>query len=351
MNEVITVGMDMGDKKHSVCVLDAEGEVQSRDSVTNTGKAIRKYFKDFEPCRIALEAGTHSAWVSRILEEMGHEVLVGNPRKLRAIWDSDDKDDDRDAELLARIARLDPRLMHPIRHRSQEAQTDLSLIKARDMLVKTRATLAAHVRGAVKSVGRRITKCNTECFHVRATEEMPPELEKSLEPVIKSIEEITMRIRHYDNLIEKISADKYPETQVLRAIRGVGPITSLAFVLTLEDAGRFKKSRSVGPFLGLTRKRDQSGETDKQLPITKAGNAHLRRLLVGCAHYILGPFGGDCELRTFGLKLAERGGKNAKKRAVVAVARKLAVLMHHLWTSEAVYDPFYLKNQKQQKAA
>ena len=179
---------------------------------------------------------------------------------------------------------------------------------------------------------------------------MPTELAQALEPVIKSIEEITMRIRHYDNLSEQISIEKYPETQVLRAIRGVGPITALAFVLTLEDVDRFRKSRSVGPFLGLTRKRDQSGETDKQLPITKAGNVHLRRLLVGCAHYILGPFGGDCELRRFGLKLAERGGKNAKKRAVVAVARKLAVLMHHLWKSGAVYDPFYLTNQRQEAA-
>ncbi len=228
---------------------------------------------------------------------------------------------------------------------------DLGIIKARDILVKTRTTLTAHVRAAVKSVGKRISKCNTECFHVRATEEMPPELAPVLEPVIKSIEDITMRIRHYENLIEKISTDKYPETQVLRGIRGVGPITALAFVLTLEDASRFKKSRNVGPFLGLTRKRDQSGETDKQLPITKAGNAHLRRLLVGCAHYILGPFGGDCELRRFGLKLAERGGKNAKKRAVVAVARKLAVLMHRLWVTDGVYDPFYLTTQKTQKAA
>jgi transposase len=351
MSKDITVGMDMGDKNHSVCVLDAEGEVLRRGTVRNTGQAIRKYFKDFEPCRIALEAGTHSAWVSRILEEMGHEVLVGNPRKLRAIWDSDEKDDARDAELLARIARLDPRLMHPIRHRGQEAQTDLSIIKARGILVKTRTTLTAHVRGAVKSVGQRISKCNTECFHTRATEELPAELAQALEPVIKSIEEITMRIRHYDKLIEQISIEKYPETLALRAIRGVGPVTALAFVLTLEDADRFKKSRNVGPFLGLTRKRDQSGETDKQLPITKAGNVHLRRLLVGCAHYILGPFGGDCDLRRFGLKLAERGGKNAKKRAVVAVARKLAVLMHHLWKSGAVYDPLYLANQKSQKAA
>lgn len=351
MEKAITIGVDMGDKKHSICVLDAEGEVLCRATVVNTALGVREYFGDFEPCRIALEAGTHSAWVSRILEEMGHEVLVGNPRKLRAIWESDEKDDARDAELLARIARLDPRLLHPIRHRGPEAQVDLSIIKARGILVKTRSTLVAHVRGAVKSVGQRISKCNTECFHRRAAEELPAELAQALEPVIKSIEELTVRIRHYDSLIEQTSIEKYPETQLLRSIRGVGPVTALAFVLTLEDPERFKKSRDVGPFLGLTRKRDQSGETDKQLPITKAGNVHLRRLLVGCAHYILGPFGADCELRRFGLKLAERGGKNAKKRAVVAVARKLAVLMHHLWKSGESYDPFYLANHESKKAA
>ncbi len=123
-------------------------------------------------------------------------------------------------------------------------------------------------------------------------------------------------------------------------------MTALSFVLVLEDSGRIENSRSVGPFLGLTPKRDQSGQTDKQLRITKAGNAYLRRLLVQCAQYILGEFGPDCDLRRFGLKLAERGGKNAKRRAVVAVARKLAVVMHHLWKVGGDYDPLHQRNRK-----
>ena len=351
MNTSITMGIDMGDKIHKVCLLDAEGEVQTRTTVGNTGHAIRKYFGKQNPCRVVMEAGTHSGWVSRILEELGYEVLVGNPRKLRVIWDSDEKNDDRDAEMLARIGRFDPHLLYPIHHRGQKAQVDLAVIKARDMLVKVRSTLIAHARGTVKSTGQRISACSAEAFHGRLLEEMPSELRPALEPIMKSIEELTCRIRHYDKLLEKLCLEKYPETQGLRAISGVGPVTTLAFILTIEDSSRFDKSRAVGPFLGLTPKRDQSGEIDKQLRITKAGDAYLRRLLVGCAQYILGPFGPDCDLKRCGLKLAARGGKNAKRRAVIAVARKLAVLMHHLWKTGATYEPLHNQDRKQNKAA
>jgi transposase len=350
MSKGITVGIDMGDKNHSVCVLDAEGVVLTRATVTNTGKAIRKYFRELEPCRVAMEAGTHSGWVSRILEELGHKVQVGNPRKLRVIWDSDEKDDARDAEMLARIARFDPHLLYPIHHRSQQAQSDLAVIKARDMLVKSRTILIAHARGAVKSTGQRISKCSAEAFHIRLLKEMPAELMPALEPIMKSIADLTIRIRHYDKVLDKLCTEKYPETEGLRAISGVGPVTTLAFILTIDKSSRFAKSRAVGPFLGLTPKRDQSGQTDKQLRITKAGDAYLRRLLAGCAQYILGPFGPDCDLRRFGLKLAARGGKNGKRRAVIAVARKLAVMMHHLWKTGATYDPFYQQNRKKKAA-
>jgi transposase len=248
--------------------------------------------------------------------------------------------------MLARIARFDPHLLYPIHHRGQEAHSDLAVIKARDMLVKTRSVLIAHARGAVKSLGQRIRSCSAEAFHVRLLEDMPAELMPALEPVMKSIEDLTGRIRHYDRLLEKLCSGKYSETQGLRAVSGVGAVTSLAFVLTIEESSRFEKSRAVGPFLGFVPKRDKSGQTDKQLHISKAGNAYLRRLLVGCAQYILGPFGPDCDLRRFGMKLASRGGKNAKRRAVVAVGRKLAVLMHHLWKSGDTYDPFHRQNSR-----
>jgi transposase len=351
MSEGITVGMDMGDKRHNVCVLDAAGQVLVRDAVVNTATALRKYFTDFPPCRIALEAGTHSGWVSRLLEELGHEVLVGNPRKLRVIWQSDKKNDERDAEMLARIGRFDPQLLYPIHHRGAAAQCDLAVIKARDSLVKARSMLIAHARGTVKALGQRISKCGADTFHRRLQAEMPAELAPALDPVCKSIAELTQRIGHYDQLLAGFCTQKYPETAGLQAVAGVGPVTTLAYILTLEERTRFEESRAVGPFLGLVPKRDQSGATDKQLRITKAGDAYLRRLLVSCAHYILGRFGPDCDLRRFGLKLAARGGKNAKRRAVVAVARKLAVLLHQLWKSGAVYDPHYQEHRRQKQVA
>lgn len=135
---------------------------------------------------------------------------------------------------------------------------------------------------------------------------------------------------------------KYPETKLLRRFSGVGPITVLAYVLILEDPRRFPKSRDVGPAIGLVPKRDQSGDRDPQLRITKTGISFLRRLLVSSSQYMLGPFGPDCDLRRWGLKLADRGGKNTQKRAVIAIARKLAVLLHHLCKSGEIYDPFYV---------
>ncbi len=261
MKNDITVGMDMGDKKHHICILNAEGEVECRTTVTNTAAAIRKYFGKLDVCRVALEAGTHSAWVSRILEDMEFEVLVGNPRKLRMIWNSDEKCDERDAEMLARIARFDPGLLYPIHHKGAEVQNDLSIIKSRDMLVKSRAMLITHVRGVVKSTGERIGQCSTEAFHKRLCEDMPKALEPALEPIMKNIEDLTLRIRHYDKLIEKVAEEKYPEVAAVRQITGVGALTAMAFVLTVENVERFTKSRDVGSFVGLTPRRDQSGQT------------------------------------------------------------------------------------------
>lgn len=309
------------------------------------------FFAKYKGVTVAIEAGTHSPWISRLLADFGCNVLVGNPRKLRVIWDSNEKDDTRDAEMMARIARFDPDLLYPITHRGEAAQIDLELLQARDILVKNRANLINHVRGSVKSLGCRLPSCSTESFHRKVVEDLPEELRNTLEPVVQIIGQLSAQIKEFDCQIEQLCAEQYPETELLRGIKGVGPLTALAFVLILEDPTRFDKSRQVGCFLGLTPRRDQSGETDKQLRITKAGNPYLRRLLVGSAQYILGPFGEDCNLRRFGLRLAARGGKNAKRRAVVAVARKLAVLMHRLWQHGLIYDPFYKPQQRLAKAA
>jgi transposase len=273
------------------------------------------------------------------LEECGHEVLVANARKTRLIYSNKRKTDQIDAENLARLARLDPRLLYPLKHRGEDAQAHMALIRSREALVDCRTQLVNHVRGAVKSFGHRLPKCPARSFHKRASEHIPEALLPALGPILEQIASLTERIRQYDRKLQTISKERYPETELLRQVEGIGTLTALTFVLTLEDPYRFEKSRSVGAYLGLVPATDRSGDSDPQKRISKEGDQMLRKLLVGSAHYVLGPFGSDSDLRRHGQKIASRGAKNAKKRAAVAVARKLAVLLHSLWISGEAYEP------------
>jgi transposase len=346
MNDNITIGMDLGDKYHIAVVFDAMGNELDTGKVINTKSGITKYFRRYKGSTVAIEAGTHSPWISRFLDQMGCRVCVGNPRKLRFIWNSKDKSDERDARMLGMVCRIEPKLLSPLYHRSSQAQADLAMIKSRDKLVKSRTQLINHARGEVKTNGDRLPSCSTNSFAKRCAAYVPAKLWSALKPIFNTIALLNEQIHELDVKIAQMCRREYPEAERLQQVSGVGPVTALTYVLTIDDPKRFSKSRQVGPFLGLTPRRDQSGKTDKQLPITKAGNKYLRQLLVGSAHYILGPFGPDSHLRLHGLSLAARGGKNAKKRAVVAVARKLAVLLHRLWISEQVYEPFYGTGQQ-----
>ena len=338
------IGLDLGDKQNVAVVFEADGREHKADRVTNTKTAMTKYFSQHSGAVVVMEAGTHSGWVSRLLFDMGHDVRVGDPRKLRAIWDATNKSDERDARLLGLMYRLEPRLLHRIFHRGEKAQCDLAMVKSRQMLVETRTKLINHVRCVVKGTGERIKAYSAASFHKRARLEIPACLAPALLPIMDQIEQLTETIKSLDKKIEHVAKTEYPETQVLTQVGGVGTLTALAFVLTIEDVSRFQRSRDVGSYLGLTPKRDQSGSTDKQLPITKQGNTYLHSLLVSCAHYIMGPFGKDCDLRRFGSRLAASGGKNAKRRAVVAVARKLSVLLHRIWANQSIYEP--LRNKQ-----
>jgi transposase len=337
----MTAGLDIGDKYSYLCLIDSEdGHMIEEGRLRTTPEAIRRRFaSERPPMRIAIEAGTHSPWVSRLLEECGHEVLVANARKTRLIYSNKRKTDQIDAENLARLARLDPRLLYPLKHRGEDAQAHMALIRSREALVDCRTQLVNHVRGAVKSFGHRLPKCPARSFHKRASEHIPEALLPALGPILEQIASLTERIRQYDRKLQTISKERYPETELLRQVEGIGALTALTFVLTLEDPYRFEKSRSVGAYLGLVPATDRSGDSDPQKRISKEGDQMLRKLLVGSAHYVLGPFGSDSDLRRHGQKIASRGAKNAKKRAAVAVARKLAVLLHSLWISGEAYEP------------
>jgi transposase len=349
----ITAGLDLGDKYSYLCLIDqGSGEVIEEGRLRTNPEALRRRFcSEQRPLRIAIEAGTHSPWVSRVLEECGHEVLVANPRKTRLIYTNRRKTDEIDAENLARLARLDPKLLYPLKHRGEECQAHLAIIRARQALVSARTQLVNHVRGAVKSFGGRLPKCPARSFHNKAPEHIPEALWPAVEPILETIGSLTERIREYDRQLEMICQEHYPETDLLRQVEGVGALTALTFVLTLEDPYRFAKSRTVGAYLGLVPARDQSGDRDPQKHISKEGDEMLRRLLVGSAHYILGPFGSDSDLRRHGEKIASRGAKNAKKRAAVAIARKLSVLLHRLWVTGEIYEPLYNAHRRGDLAA
>ena len=335
----VTIGMDLGDRTSRYCVLDQEGKVQLEGSVGTTRKAMAQVFGAVARCRIAIEVGTHSPWLSRLLQSWGHEVIVANARQVKLISQSSRKDDRLDAQTLARLARVDPLLLRPIQHRSEKAQGHLLVIRVRALLVETRTALVNAARGFAKAAGERLPACDPDRMGVERMEELPGELQEGLQPLLEQVESLTEKIKACDAKIEQIARIEYPETELLRQVSGVGTLIALTFILTVEDRERFQKSRDVGCYVGLRPKRSSSGESQPQLRITKEGDVYLRKLLVQGAHYILGWRGPDTDLRRWGWKLAQRGGKNAKKRAIVAVARKLAVLLHRLWVTSEVYEP------------
>lgn len=333
------VGVDVGDRWSQVCCLEREtGAVLEEKRLSTTSASFQSYFESRGPCLVVVESGTHTPWLGRLLSSRGHQVIVANASKVRAISASLRKTDERDARCLAQLGRVDPELLCPVYARSEQAQQALAVVRCREGLVKARTMLINQVRGMVKSFGARLPGCSAKSFARAVQQALPPELEPAAEPLLAVIADLSERIRAFDQDIEAW-AKRFAVTERLRQIKGVGALTALTFVLTLDDPHRFARSRSVGAYLGLTPGSRNSSNSTPQLPITKHGDALLRRLLVQAAHYILGPFGQDSDLRSFGLELSRRGGKNGKKRAVVAVARKLAVLLHRLWVSGEDYVP------------
>jgi len=342
----LTIGLDLGDRFTEGRVLDETGEVVEAFRVRTTEPALSSRLAGFPQSRVVLEVGTHSPWVSRVVARSGHEAIVANPRRVRLIAENDAKSDGVDAELLARLGRVDVSLLRPIVHRGAEAQRDRMLIQVRDGFVRARTQLVNQVRGFAKALGARMPSSSTEAFPKRVRATTPLDLFPGLETLLETIERLTATIREIDREVERLCRERYPETELLRQVPGVGAITALYYVLTLEDPSRFPRSRSVGAYVGLRPKRRDSGEQSPQLRITKAGDRLLRSLLVRCAHYILGPFGPDTDLRRAGLRMAERGGQAAKKRAIVATARRLAVLLHRLWVTSEVYEPLRSESAK-----
>lgn len=344
---MLTIGIDLGDRRSEVCVLGSDGAVVERFGVATTREALERRLGSLERARVVIEVGTHSPWASRWLEAKGHEVIVANARAVRSIAESDHKTDRNDAEQLARLGRVDPKLLHPIRHRGEAAQRHRMLLTVRDHLVRTRSSFIVQARGLAKGLGERLPRCKSETFAKRMRVAPWATLFPAMETIVTTVEQLDAHIAALDDQLETLARSTYPETLLLRQISGIGLLTALTFVLTLEDPARFRHSRAVGSFLGLTIRKRQSGSRDPALRITKAGDFVLRRLLIQCAHFVL-THGPDCDLRRFGDRLMARHGR---KKAAVAVARKLAVRMHRLWITGELYEPLYDAERKALLAA
>jgi transposase len=341
----VTIGLDVGDRTTHFCALRGS-DVSSRGVCPTTREGLDRALADHPGARVVLEAGSQSAWMARHLVARGFEVHVVDPRRVQLISKDPRKTDRRDAELLARLENGMPELLGRIFHRGEQAQADLALVRARDQLVQARASFAQCVRSLTKSFGLRLPSASTAAFGKKAREFVPPALLPAIEVVLAQIDALTGAIRELDRRIERVASERYPEIAALQQVHGIGPVTAAAFVLTIEDPTRFDDSRRVGSWIGLCPRSYSSGDSHPELGISKSGDGYLRRLLVQCGQYILGPFGKDSDLRRFGLRLAARGGRSAKKKAVTAVARKLAVLLHRIWLHGLTYDPFHNTNRQ-----
>ena len=344
-----TIGLDVGDRRTHFCALDEQRKVLARGSFPTARAQLQETLTPFAGAKVILEAGSQSPWMSRVLRGWGYEVQVADPRRVQLISKDPRKTDRRDAEMLARMGAAMPELLGNVYHRGEQAHAHLSIVRARDLAVRMRTMAVQQVRSICKAFGLRLPSASTSGFAGRVEDLIPELLRPALIPILELTTELTQRVRAYDKSLVKIAKEHYPEVQHLQQVNSIGPLISVAFVLSVEDPKRFVSSRRVGSWLGLCPRCQSSGDSNPQLGISKAGDPRLRRLLMQGAQRLLGPFGADCDLRRYGLHLAARGGKAAKKRAAVAVARKIAVLLHRLWVTGADYEP--LRNANRLTAA
>ena len=342
--QAVVAGIDLGSKRSEICWLDAAGEVVERRRIATRAVELEKAFGAQPAMQVVIESGGQSNWVRRRLAALGHTVIVADARRLKLIWETHSKDDKRDARLLAEIALRWPELLNPVEPRSLASEQGRALLRSREAVVQARAKLINSVRGQVKSFEDPLPKMSAEAFAHKAGPALPAPLRETLDPLLLAIAQLSAQLEVYDKRVLELCEGPYAAaTRRLRSVRGVGPVTALAFVLELDnDAGRLASSRAAGALAGLRPSRQDSGESQPELGITKVGNTMLRKLLVQCAQYILSRHGEDSALRRWGLGLAaSKGGKRGKRCAVVATARKLAVLLHTLWRKDEDYDPRY----------
>jgi transposase len=334
-----TIGIDLGSKKSSFCILGFDGEVEREGSVPMSRASVERFLAEQPASRVVVETCGVSRWTAGIARDLGHEVVIANSRRLALVTQSYRKSDRNDAYKLADLGQVRPRLLSPVHSRGDRSYFGQMHQRVRAQLVQIRTGLVNLVRGCARTAGYPVPKCSPPAFAKRCAQALPEELRKVLGPALAELESVNAKIAECDKETERLGQEAFPETHCLRQIAGVGPVLSLAFVCAVEDPTRFEDSRAVGAYFGLAPRSRQSGKKDPQLRISKRGDPEVRRLLVSAATYILGPFGPDCDLRRYGQRVAASGSQSAKSKARIAVARKLAALLHHIWVTGQVYQP------------
>jgi transposase len=334
-----TIGMDLGNRKHTVCALDADGNVLFRKEVANTPDELKVFFEENKGATVAMETGLCCRWISALSKASGCDTIVGNARELAMIWGDKNKNDRNDAEKIARLARADRNLFHPVTLRDDAHHRLFQLLELREGEVKERTRRVNSIRGMCKANAVFLPSCDAALFHKVAASALPEGMRKMFRPTLDALAATDRAIRRYDAMIEDCCRRQFKaETGLLQTVPGVGPITAAAFVAAVDDPARFGKARDAGPFFGLTPGQDQSGDGDAPKQITRAGNEMVRHLLVNGANKILQRNSKDNALKRHGMKICARGGKVARRKAKVAVARKMAVLMLAMLKSGKEYD-------------
>jgi len=330
------LALDLGDRVTTLAR--REDDKIIHEDLETCPEVLHARFVEEPPAQVVFEAGSQSHWISWMLEDLGHEPLVVHPRRLKMITDSSRKTDRADATWLLLLGESDLQILEPISVRSRDQQADLVRLRTRQTLVRMRVNAIHAVRGHAKLFGCALASGSPDAFPKRARAGLCRELRIACAPLLVHIESLTRSIRRIDAELDAV-AERRPETQCMLQVPSIGVITALTFVLTLQDVDRFPNNRQVGAAVGLVPRKRASGMRNPELRITKTGDTELRRLLVLAAHRMMRTTAPDSDIKRFGLRLAERGGKNAKKRAAVAVARKISVLLAALWRSGEVYEP------------
>lgn len=330
-------GLDVSDKLTHVCVTDASGLVLWAGSCATDPEVIARTLKSRAPglARVILETGPLSAFLYHGLVERGVPAICVCARHAKGVLSARvNKSDPHDAEGLSQMARTG--WFKAIRIKDEATHMDRARLKIRDQLIDARQAMAGQLRGLLKLFGLRLGQATTPGKRRERLEALfaqKPELAPILGPLIESIEALEVQIaRSSRALVAAAQAD--PVTARLMTAPGVGPITALVFKTSIEDPGRFARGEDAGAFAGLAPRRNQSGERDCKGRISKAGDPMLRSALYEAANCLLARVKRPCALRDWGQKLAQAKGP---KRARVAVARKLAILLHRLWLSQTEF--------------